>query len=138
MERIVNNKKLFYTLQFTWGLLMNIIGLLVFAVLIIFKKKKPKKFHNHYYIPMDGNWGLEMGLFFLCDKDESTYILRHEAGHGLQNIIFGPFTIFIWLASIIRFNYRELRVKLGLKNNTDYDSIWFEGQATELGYKYYK
>ena len=134
MKKIVKNKKLFYTLQFTWGLVMNIIGLLVFAFLIVFKKKKPKKFYNHYYIPMDGNWGLELGMFFLSDKTEDEYILHHEAGHGLQNIVFGPFTLFIWIASVIRFNYRNLTKN---KKHPPYDSIWFEGQATKWGYKYY-
>jgi hypothetical protein len=114
---------------------MNIIGLLVFAFLIIFKKKKPKKFYNHYYIPMDGNWGLELGMFFLSDKTEDEYILHHEAGHGLQNIVFGPFALFIWIASAVRFNYRNLTKN---KKHPPYDSIWFEGQATEWGYKYYK
>lgn len=139
LDRLVNNKKLFFTLQFTWGLLMNIIGLLVFAVLIIFCKKKPKKFGDGYYIAVGDNWGgLELGIFFLIDNSESASTKYHEAGHGIQNAIWGPLFIFvIWIPSATRYWYRELKSRKGIKPTTSYYSIWFERQASEWGYIYY-
>ena len=137
MKHIVKNKFLFYLIQFTWGLPMNIIGALVFIILIVFFKKKPKKFYNHYYIAVGKNWGgLEFGVFFLCDESETESTLYHEAGHGLQNIVWGvlfPFVIFI--PSALRYWYRRLTPE---KDHPDYYSIWFEKQASYWGYAYYE
>ena len=47
-----------------------------------------------------------------------------------------PFVICI--PSAIRYWYRELKYyRKGLYPETDYDSIWFEGQATKWGNKVY-
>lgn len=140
MNYIVKHKWLYYTIQFTWGLPMNIIGLCVFGFLRIVKKIKPKKFYNCWYMPVGNSWGgLELGTFFLIDKNESLHTKYHEAGHGLQNILWGPLFFFvIFIPSAIRYWYRNIRINMGLKNETDYDSIWFEGQATTWGRKYYE
>ena len=134
MEKIVNNKFLYYLLQFTWGLLMNIVGSLVFTFLIIFAHKKPKKFHNCWYISVGKRWGgLELGTFFLIDSGESASTKYHESGHAIQNIIWGPlFPFIIGIPSAIRYWYRKLTPN---KKHPPYDSIWFEGQATKWGYE---
>ena len=52
-------------------------------------------------------------------------------------MFFGPSEILIQLASAIRYWYRELKYyRKGLRPPKEYDSIWFEGQATRFGYKY--
>lgn len=137
MEQIVKNKKLYYTLQFTWGLLMNIVGILVFAVLIIFGRKKPRKFYNCWYIVVGKRWGgLELGTFFLIDADESLHTKYHESGHAIQNIIWGPLYPFvIGIPSALRYWYRVLTPNT---KHPHYDSIWFERQATEWGYEHYQ
>lgn len=140
MMTIVKNKWLYYLLQFTWGIVMNVLGVLVFAVLIIFGRKRPKKFKNCWYIVVGKNWGgLELGTFFLIDQNEHLSTKYHESGHGLQNIVWGPLFLFvIWIPSAIRYQYRELKYHRKGKNPpTDYDDIWFEGQATNWGHKYY-
>lgn len=144
MKYIVKNKWLYYLIQFTWGLPMNIIGGLVFLVLIIFFKKKPQRFHNCWYIVMGDYWGgVSFGTFFILDEDLSEHTMYHESGHGLQNLVWGPLMPFvICLPSAIRYWYREYLVKSGKKAGywalPDYDSIWFEGQASKWGKKYYK
>jgi hypothetical protein len=57
----------------------------------------------------------------------------------LQNLIWGPlFPFVIAIPSAIRYWYRELKYyRKGLYPDTDYDSIWFEGQATKWGNKVY-
>lgn len=136
MKTIVKTKWLYYLLQFTWGLPMNIIGALVFAVLIVFGGKKPVKFHNCWYIEIGKNWGgLELGTFFLVDSSGYEETKYHEAGHALQNIVWGPlFPFVIGIPSAIRYWYFRLTPN---KNHPSYDSIWFEGQATAWGRKYY-
>ena len=63
-------------------------------------------------------------------------------GHGIQNLYWGPLMIFvIVIPSVTRFWYREWYWKYRYpktgKALPPYDSIWFEGQATKLGAKYW-
>ena len=131
---------LFYFLSFTWGALMSIIGLLVIAVLACMKKVHV--FHGRLYGIVGKDWGgLELGCFFVCGENcQSDYLRAHECGHGLQNIIFGPLMPFIvCIPSAIRYWYREIIYRKDperYKTLPDYDSIWFEGWATNWGKKY--
>lgn len=134
MNFIVKHKPVFYLLQYTWGLLINAIGLIISLVLLI-SGHKPHKFGNNYYFTVGKNWGgLELGVCFLCGELNQTHHLKcHESGHGIQNIIWGPlFPFVISIPSAIRYWYRRTHVC-----KTAYDDIWFEGQATKLGEKYY-
>ena len=135
-----HNKKLFYFLSFTWGLPMTLVGCLVAAVLII-TKHKPQKWGYCYYFEVGENWGgLELGLFFLVNRNASDKIKSHELGHALQNCIWGflmPFVICI--PSAIRYWYMEYLVRSGKKKYSElpeYDSIWYEGNATMTGTKF--
>ena len=133
------NKKLFYLLSFTWGLPMSLIGSIVFLVLMI-AGHKPKKFNYVYYIEVGNNWGgLNFGCFFITSKNPSLHTKQHECGHGIQNCIFGVlFPFIVTIPSAIRYWYRKLRYHRKGKNpKTKYDDIWFEGQATRLGEKYF-
>ena len=128
----------FYFLSFTWGILMSLVGLIAIAILAPFKRVHV--YHGRLYGTVGNGWGgLELGCFFLCGEDcQIEYLLAHESGHGLQNIIWGPFVIFvIFIPSCIRYWYRELKYeRKGMVPPTDYDAIWFEGQATKWGFKY--
>lgn len=140
MKFIIKHKILFYTLQLTWGLLLNLLGFII-ALCLICTKHKPIRFGNNFYFKVGKTWGgLELGIFFLCGRlDDSHHLKCHESGHGIQNIIWGPlFPFVICIPSAIRYWYRELRYyRKGKYPKTDYDDIWFEGQATKLGEKYY-
>ena len=131
----------FYLVQFTWGILMNIFGILV-ALFMLITAHKPYHFGPSIYFKckkLEG-FGFEAGVFFVigadCDGDS---IILHEAGHGVQNMIFGVLTPFIVsIPSMIRYWYRELKYyRKDLEPKTDYESIWFESQASSLGKKYY-
>ena len=134
----------YWFLQLTWGSLMTILGFFVILFCKIFLKAKIHKNGCTIIAELKGNWGgLELGAFALCggytttNPDEAWFqhTRRHEFGHSIQNIIFGPLNIFItWIPSIIRYHYRNWRTSKGLPN-PDYDSIWFEGTATKWGTK---
>ena len=131
------NKFLFYFLSFTWGLPMTLIGCLVAAVLFVLGCK-PKKWGWCWYFEVGENWGgVELGIFFLTNKNPSVHIRNHEHGHGFQNCIFGflmPFIVCI--PSAVRYWYREYLVLSGRKKAyelPDYDSVWFERQASTIG-----
>lgn len=132
----------FWVLSLTWGLPMTLIGAII-ALGCLITGHKPKRFHNNVYFTFgEGGWGFNCGAFFFLSKDaEIIEMKQHEAGHGIQNIIFGVFMPFIVaLPSVIRFGWREYLVKSGKAyywNLPPYDSIWFEGMATRLGKKIY-
>ena len=132
---------IFYLIQYTWGILMNIFGILV-ALFMLITLHKPHKFGPAVYFKckkLEG-FGFEAGVFFVigadCDGDP---LMMHEAGHGVQNMIFGILTPFLCaIPSFIRYWYREIKYyNKGKVPPTDYDAIWFEGQATRLGEKHY-
>lgn len=132
------NKVLFYILSWTWGLPLTLIGGFVTVILMIFGYK-PKRWGPCIFIEIGEGWGgFEMGAFFLTCKNATIKCKNHELGHGVQNCYFGPLMPFVvCIPSAIRYWYRRIRESRGLKNLTLYDSIWFEGQATRLGAKYY-
>lgn len=129
---------LYWLWSLTWGCLMTIPGLLITGFCIIFLKGKPHKNGFSYIVEIGGNWGgLELGCVALCGnyygKDYYDYIRKHEFGHSIQQLIFGPLQPFlIGIPSAIRYWYDRLDKKH--KRSTDwYDSIWFEGTATKWG-----
>lgn len=130
---------LFYFLNLTWGLPLNIVGGLV-AVVLLLAGKKPKRWGDCFYFEVGENWGgLELGIFFLTSKNPSIHTRNHEHGHAIQNCFFGVFMPFIVsIPSAIRYWYRRIRTKKGLVNKTAYSDIWFEKQADILGKKYIK
>ena len=133
---------LFWILSLTWGLPMTLFGAVI-ALALLVMGYKPKRFYHFIYFEVGEDWGgMEAGVFFFVNKNPSVHIKQHEAGHGLQNIVFGWLTPFIVsIPSAIRYWYREYLVRRkGYKYEMlpDYDAIWFEGQATRLGEKYFK
>lgn len=130
----------FYILSFTWGCVLSVVGLVVVLILGLIKRKI-NVYHGRLYVVVGKNWGgLELGCFFICceNSKDSDYLRGHECGHGLQNVLFGPFTIFlVAIPSAVRYWYRELKYnRKGINPPTEYDSIWFEKQATKWGEKY--
>lgn len=135
----ISNRTMFYILSFTWGILMSVVGLVVLLFTLPFGKFGV--YHGRLYKRIGKNWGgAELGCFFLCDETAGEHTLAHEAGHGLQNCIWGPLMPFvISIPSAIRYHKRKQIRKNDpekAKELPDYDSIWFEGQATEWGKKY--
>lgn len=144
-------KALFWILQLTWGILYNIVGLFVLLALVI-AGHKPKRFGQQLYFVIGKSWGgVEFGFVtVVCNTSmghPSTDTLVHEHGHFIQNMFYGPFTIFLGIASAARYWYRryvQYRNKKYLQNNQPekykklkpYNAFWYEKQADDLGYKY--
>lgn len=126
---------LYYLLNFTWGSIMTIVGLLVALVLIIIGFK-PQSYHGIWYFKVAKSWGgLSLGIIFLRDSNSGDYINPHELGHTYQNAILGPFALLLsFIPSFIRYWYYTLRSKKGLTNKP-YDGIWFENSASNIGYQ---
>lgn len=137
--KLIFKRILFYILSFTWGGLMSFIGLLVLLFTLPFGKFGV--YHGRIYKRIGKNWGgLELGCFFLCDETAPESTLAHEAGHGLQNCLWGPLMPFvICIPSATRYWYRTILQQKNYakyKQLPPYDSIWFERQATKWGKAY--
>lgn len=136
----MKNKFLYNLLSFTWGIIMTLIGGIA-ALVALCCGLRPHKFGGMIYFTFGEGWGgVSLGRVFFCSKDceNDPSITNHEFGHSFQNCWWGPlFPFVIAIPSVIRYWYREL--KYYRKNKyppTEYDDIWFEGQATKLGNKY--
>lgn len=131
----------FYLASCTWGIIATLIGALITWGLVLIGYR-PYKFHNTVVFEIGENWGgFSLGFFAFVNCISSTYLLLHESGHGIQNIMLGPVWPFIvGIPSMVRYWYRGIIVKLGRKKESelpDYYSIWFEKWASDLGEKYY-
>ena len=124
---------LYWLLNFTWGILTTLCGLLI-SLVMLYIGKKPKRCSSIWYFQIGKSWGgLEMGTMFLRDETSNYYMNWHEFGHTFQNAILGPCYIFIVaIPSAIRYWQQEIRRRQG-KHNKPYDLIWFEENATNVG-----
>ena len=124
---------IFYLVQWTWGVLMNIVGVFIALVMLI-TGHKPYRVGPYIYFRTKWNFGgLESGMFFIIGENCDSCAC-HEMGHGIQNMIFGPFSCFFSIGSAIRYWYRELKYhRKNLNPPTAYDDWWFEGYATKWG-----
>ena len=137
--KLIFKRILFYIISFTWGGIMTTIGLVVLLVTLPFGKFEI--YHGRIYKCIGKNWGgVELGCFFLCDKNAGEHTIAHECGHGIQNCLWGPLMPFvICIPSAIRYWYREFIWRFNKEKFNklpEYDAIWFEGQATKWGKKY--
>lgn len=127
---------LWYVLNLTWGLPLTLIGAIVSLFVNI--KNHAKRFKQCIQFDIGDNWGgLSMSFFmFIANnmgEDWTLHTKCHEYGHSFQNAMFGPFFIFIVaIPSVIRYWTQIICEKHG-KKCSDYDMIWFEGAATDLG-----
>ena len=131
---------LFYVVQWTWGLPVNIVGGIAYLICTKILKHKHSKFGfaNIVYLPWNAG-GLSMGLFiFVRDEEEKKewlYNVRiHEYGHTWQCLLLGPLYYFVVaIPSVIWCNcfanYRK-------KNNVSYYKLYCESWANSFGEKF--
>lgn len=133
-------KTLYYLLSFTWGIVMTAIGFLVGGALTLFGHRAIKEGPCWCFIVGDNWGGVSLGPVMLMSPANynAGRTVKHEFGHSLQNCIWGPlFPFVIAIPSATRYCVREFQQNKGTPPTTDYDAIWFEGQATEWGNKYF-
>lgn len=134
------NRFAFYLLSFTWGLLWTVIGLLTaLFIVIVYRKEVLVVGHQgrlRIHFTKRNFGGASIGVIIITSgKPINPRLVNHELGHTIQSARFGLLFIpLIAIPSGIRYQYR-MRTKKSLK--TKYDDIWFEGQATRLGSRYF-
>lgn len=126
------NKMLYYILNFTWGIIMNIFGL-IGAAAFSAAGRKPFFYAGSIVFRVGHNWGgVSLGIFSFVCEEAGQHTLDHEFGHSLQNAVYGP--LFPFIVAIPSFT-RYWMIRLSKLKVDNYDDAWFEGQATEWGTK---
>lgn len=129
----------YWIIQLTWGCLLTIPGLLAAAFCIIFLKAHVKRNGCSIVIELGNtDWGgVTIGCVSMVSATYSgdvfyEHLRRHEFGHSVQQLLLGPFQIFlVAIPSIIRYWYRRLTPD---KEHVPYDHAIFEYTASKLGY----
>lgn len=135
-------KFLFYLVQWTWGLPVNLVGGLIFLFLVTVRKRRWQHFGYSYivYVPWKSG-GLSLGLFILIKENHSnkrwTYNTRiHEYGHTWQCLLLGPlYYIVIAIPSAIWCNFFNGYRK---KHNVSYYKLYCEAWANSFGERFSK
>ena len=129
------SRALFYVIQFTWGLPVNLAGLLVF---LCCKRSHREKFCNSVVTYLPGNrGGLSLGIFIFLSiqgVDERRRLCVHEYGHTIQCLFLGPlYWLVVAIPSIVWYHFfTDFR-----KNHQiSYDTLYCERWATAWGEKW--
>lgn len=131
---------MFYFIQFTWGLPVNIFSGIAFLIFRIMKYRQESFYFSRItYLPTKRAIGVfSLGIFIFASISETEWETYggsensiHEYGHVCQALILGPFYwIFVAIPSLIWFwlyeGYRE-------KYNIPYESLYCESWASRLG-----
>ncbi len=132
----MTNKPLYYFLQWTWGIVQNLAGFLIFLVLTAVNPRRARQsFSGATVIKWRLRSSMGLGMFiFLSDRAFLPQpLLVHEFGHTLQSIILGP--LFIPVIGIPSLLWASLPVfeKLRTEKNISYFAPYFEKWANRLG-----
>ena len=99
---------LYIAIQWTWGILQNIAGLLIFAALLIAHPKRARDlrlFHGAVVVAWSAPSSMALGMFIFFGHDgrpDAAETLVHEYGHTIQSCILGPaYLLVIGLPSVI-------------------------------------
>ena len=128
---------LFVFVQFSWGIIQNIAGLIGF--LILAPTHKHETYHNAVvtYVSAKNFGGVSMGMFIFMNPDKSEEWKHdtriHEYGHCFQSILLGPlYLIVIGLPSSIWCNF-PVFTKMRREKNISYYWLFCEGWANIWG-----
>ena len=122
---------IYYFLQFTWGIIQNVIGLLLWLILFIIN---PKRKHKTFYGSIVSYWkiksSLSLGIFIFLGRDDNR-LLVHEYGHTIQSIILGP--LFLPMIGIPSFIWAIAFNSLRKKKKWNYYNFYSERWANIIG-----
>lgn len=135
--KLVVHPVIYYILNFTWGLLLTLVGFLLMFILLPFGRVKRYGYTLYLELRKDYGAGFSIGTVFFTSSHPGRSLKEHEFGHTVQNAILGPFTLLlVSVPSMLRYWYRQFLYSHGKYPKREYDSVWFEGTATSIGHSY--
>ena len=124
-------KFLFYLVQWTWGIIQNLLGLILFLFLA---GRNHRVFHGAVVTTWKLGSSLSLGMFIFTARPYDLKLIQHEYGHTVQSLILGPvWSLVIGLPSLI---WCGCFSKHREKHNVSYYSFYTESWANKLGEKY--
>ena len=129
-------------LRFIWELPQNILGLFV-RLWVRKKVLKTEYIHSRWFFNTPA-FGVSLGSFVFYSDAENPFVKinpdnkKHEFGHTIQSMIFGPlYILVIGLPSISRVLYSLLYYRKHKRIWTHYYDGYPENWADRLGAKYF-
>lgn len=136
-NKLVLHPVIYYILNFTWGLLLTLVGFLLMLILLPFGRVKRYGYILYLELRKDFGAGFSIGTVFFTGPRPGMILKEHEFGHTVQNAILGPFMlILVAIPSMLRFWYRRFLYSHGKYPKHEYDAVWFEGTATSIGHSH--
>ena len=114
-------------MQFTWGILQNLLGLVLFMFVASAGRYKGRVGRAFVcQVPFN----VSLGCFIFVSDSYDELLVKHEYGHTLQSLILGPFYLLvIGLPSMIWAGFFE---KYRQKQGISYYSFFTERWANSL------
>jgi len=139
MNKYTVNHIVYWILQWTWGIIQNIIGAIIWLVVkFTVRNGKTIMYRGAFLTPWKLKSSLGIGMFIFLGNWDSEYsrkVMVHEYGHTLQSIIVGPLFLFvigipslIWAGVPVFENMRR-------RGRFSYFDPYFENWANRLGEK---
>lgn len=133
---------LFYSLQFSWGILQNLAGGI--GYLVLRGCCRQERFHYSFitYVRAKNFGGVSFGIFIFINPDYPENWLHdtciHEYGHTIQSLFLGPLQpLVIGIPSAI-WCYFPPCVQYRERNNVSYYKLYCEGWANVWGLRWSK
>ena len=119
----------FWLIQWTWGLVQNVLGALLTLALI----RRPRTRFLGAVVTHWPLWGsMSLGMFLFLGRDEQS-VLVHEFGHAVQSCILGPLYLpVVGLPSLLWATLPVCR-RLRTRRHISYYAMYQEAWANHLG-----
>ncbi len=140
MKKNVFTCILYTVIQWTWGIVQNILGALLFLFYLLKEpKSKIRYYHGAIVInrkPGLGSMGLGMFIFngHVGNPDEEK-VLVHEWGHTVQSVILGPLFLFVIGIPSVLWAFIPAFVKMRKEKGIKYTDLYCEKWASGMGEK---
>ena len=138
---------LYWVLQWTWGFLQSLIGLIVFLVNF---REKHYLFHGAVISEWNDSSSVSLGMFVFVTKDpyyddklkknyskqEMAYLLLvHEYGHTIQSLLLGPLYLIVIGIPASLWGFLPHCAKMRREKQMSYFSFFTEKWANIWGAK---
>jgi hypothetical protein len=99
--KVSNKKYLYFFLNFTWDLLLTLLGYFLMLILLPFGKVRKYSYTLYFEFNKKTGWGFSIGTVFFVGKYAGKSMKQHEFGHTVQNAILGPFMKTLYLGKVL-------------------------------------